>query len=74
MMNFGKYDRIFLARLDRANLRRALWLMRRQAARPREVNTAAAQYDGIATTASVRAEYGRRGWKVPKPTRMERPE
>ena len=67
------YDRAFLARLDRADLRRALWLTRRQDARPHEINPAAAQYDGLATPASVRAEYRRRGWKVPKPTLAERP-
>lgn len=62
----------FLSRLDRSGLRRALWLMRRQAARPHEVNPAAAQYDGLATAGSVRAEYRRRGWKIPPPSRGER--
>lgn len=70
----GTYDRTFLGRLDRDGLRRALWLLRRQDARPGEVNPAAAQYDGHATAGSVRAEYRRRGWKVPGPTRRERPE
>jgi len=59
----------FLTELDRASLRRALWFLRRQDARPHEVNPAAAQYDRLATAASVRAEYKRRGWKVPKPTK-----
>lgn len=67
------YKRAFLAKLDRPGLRRALWLTRRQDARPAEINPAAAQYDNLATPASVRAEYRRRGWKVPKPTRAERP-
>jgi hypothetical protein len=69
----GDYDRKLLASLDRAGLRRALWLLRRQDARPHEVNPAAAQYDSHATAGSVRAEYRRRGWKVPRPTRAERP-
>ena len=68
------YKPDFLAALDRADLRRALWLLRRQDARPYEVNPAAAQYDRLATAASVRAEYRRRGWKVPKPSRAERAE
>jgi hypothetical protein len=68
------YKPTFLAALDRAQLRRALWLLRRQDARPAEINPAAAQYDQLATTGSVRAEYRRRGWKVPKPTRAERKE
>lgn len=68
------YKKEFLSSLDRSNLRRALWLMRRQEARPREINPAAAQYDGLATPNSVRAEYRRRGWKIPAPTRMERVE
>lgn len=68
------YKPDFLARLDRAGLRRALWLLRRQDARPYEINPAAAQFDELATAASVRAEYRRRGWKVPKPTRAERVE
>lgn len=74
MMNLGKYSRVFLGQLNREDLRRALRLMRRQDARPREINAAAAQYDGLATPSSVRAEYRRRGWKVPKPTQAERPE
>lgn len=71
--NIGKYDRAFLARLDRSGLRRALWYLRRQDARPYEPNPAAAQYDGLATASSVRAEYRRRGWKIPKPSRQEQP-
>lgn len=67
-------SRSFLAALDRGELRRALWLLRRQDARPYEVNPAAAQYDELATAAAVRAEYRRRGWKVPKLTRAERSE
>jgi hypothetical protein len=70
----GDFDRSFLARLERADLRRALWLTRRQDARPHEINLAAAQYDGLATAGAVRAEYKRRGWKVPAPTRAERVE
>lgn len=58
------YAPAFLQSLTRAQLRRALWLTRRQAARPDEINPAAAQYDGLATPASVRAEYRRRVWKV----------
>ena len=69
----GDYSRRFLASLDRSGLRRALWLLRRQDARPSEINPAAAQYDTHATAGSVRAEYRRRGWKVPKATRAERP-
>lgn len=61
----------FLAGLDRQGLRRALWLLRRQRARPTEPNPAAAQYDRLASEGQVRAEYKRRGWKVPKPTRAE---
>lgn len=48
----------FLSRLDRPGLRRALWLLRRQDARPNETNPAAAQYDDLATPATVRAEDG----------------
>jgi hypothetical protein len=66
-----RFDRDFLAALDRKGLRRALWYTRRQDARPWEPNPAAAQYDRLATPASVRAEYKRRGWKIPKPTRDE---
>ena len=47
-------------------------LLRRQDARPAEINPAAAQYDSHATPSSVRAEYRRRGWKLPKLTRWER--
>lgn len=68
------YKPAFLTSLDRTGLRRALWLLRRQDARPYEINPAAAQYDRLATASSVRAEYRRRGWKVPKPTRAERVE
>lgn len=67
-----RFDRGFLARLDMVELRRALWFVRRQQARPWETNAAAAQYDGLATPSSVRAEYRRRGWKVPRPTLAER--
>lgn len=74
MRDNDRYKPSFLAGLDRAGLRRALWLTRRQDARPHEINPAAAQYDGLATASSVRAEYKRRGWKVPKPTRAERVE
>ena len=72
--NVKRFQPEFLAKLDRAGLRRALWLLRRQDARPHEINPAAAQYDGLATACSVRAEYKRRGWKTPKPTRFERVE
>lgn len=71
-MKTKDYDREFLSEIDRAGLRRALWYTRRQDARPHEVNPAAAQYDGLATPAAVRAEYRRRGWRVPKPTISER--
>lgn len=66
------FEPAFLAALDRSDLRRALRLLRRQAARPHELNPAAAQYDGLATAGSVRAEYKRRGWKLPKATAWER--
>lgn len=72
-MTLGRFDRVFLAGLDRSELRRALRLVRRQDARPDEVNPAAAQYDGLATAASVRAEYRRRSWKVPQRTPWEKP-
>lgn len=68
----GTFKTAFIAELDRAGLRRALWLLRRQDARPHEINPAAAQYDGLATASAVRAEYKRRCWKVPLPTRAER--
>lgn len=74
MRKIGDYDRGFLAGLDRLGLRRALWCLRRQDARPHEINPAAAQYDGLATAGSVRAEYRRRGWAIPKPSRAERVE
>lgn len=70
-ISLGKYDCKFLARLPRAELHTALWYCRRQDARPYEANPAAAQYDGLATSSSVRAEYRRRGWRVPKITRSE---
>jgi hypothetical protein len=63
----------FLSVLDRSSLRRALWLLRRQSARPHEPNPAAAQYDSLATVRAVTAEYRRRGWKVPKRSRAEQP-
>lgn len=65
--------RALLQQFDRAMLRRSLWLLRREAARPHKPNPAAAQYDGLMTVGMVRAEYLRRGWKVPKATRGERP-
>ena len=65
------FDRQFLANLDRAGLRRALWLLRSQDSRPTEPNPAAAQYDRLATAGSVMAEYRRRGWEIPKPTQRE---
>jgi len=71
---FDNFKPSFLAALDRSQLRRALWLLRRQDARPYEINPAAAQYDSLATAGSVRAEYRRRGWKVPKLTQAERTE
>jgi hypothetical protein len=74
MTGIGDHDRKFLQRLDRHGLIRALRLLRRQDARPRESNPEAAQYDGLATAGSVRAEYRRRGWKIPKPTRAEQAE
>jgi hypothetical protein len=71
MSSVTAFNRNFISKLDRAGLRRALRFLRRQDARPHELNPAAAQYDCIATTGSVRAEYRRRGWKIPKPTRWE---
>lgn len=66
--------RQLLALFDRANLRRAMWLLRREHARPSEPNAPAAQYDSAGITVGmVRAEYRRRGWKVPKATRGELP-
>ena len=67
--------RELLAGFTRAQLRRALWFMRRQTSRPGEVNPCAAQYNqaGVWSAEAVRAEYRRRGWKVPKPTRAKRP-
>lgn len=69
---FPRYDRAFLATLSRDQLRRALYWLRRQDARPSEISPPAAQYDGLATAGAVRAEYRRRGWRVPKPTVAER--
>ncbi len=68
----SRFDRPFLASLSRLSLRRALRFLRRQDARPYEVNPAAAQYDGLATSSAVRAEYRRRGWRVPRPSGWER--
>lgn len=56
-----RYDRALIVWLPRADLRRALWLLRRQDARPHEINCGAAQYDRLATTSVVRAAYRRRG-------------
>lgn len=67
-----RYDRDFIQRLNKPGLRRALWLLRRQDSRPHEPNPAAAQYDGLATAAALRAEYRRRGWKVPALSAAER--
>ncbi len=69
--NMKNYNPKFLASLDQASLRRALWFCRRQDARPNEINPAAAQYDGLATANSIRAEYRRRGWKIPRPLSTE---
>jgi len=69
----SKYDRAFIGSLDRSGLRRALWFTRRQDALPHEINPAAAQYDGLATAGAIRAEYRRRGWRLPRPTKSERP-
>ncbi len=66
------FDRQFISSLDRQGLRRALWFMRKQQARPHEINPAAAQYDRLATVRSVVAEYRRRGWKLPRRTASER--
>jgi len=62
----------FIRSLDRQQLRRALWFLRRQDSRPYELNPAAAQYDSLASTSAIRSEYRRRGWKLPKITRGER--
>ena len=74
MGELGKYDRTFLARLSRHALRRALFWLRRQDARPHDSIPAAAQYDGLATAGAVRAEYRRRGWRIPKPAKGEKRE
>jgi hypothetical protein len=62
-----RFSRDFLASCDRPALRRALWFTRWEDAHPNDSNPAAAQYDGLATSSSVRAEYRRRGWKIPRP-------
>ncbi len=72
MLRIGKYDRSLLGRWDRQQLRRALALLRYQDRHPTESIPSAAQYDGIATTCAVMAEYRRRGWKIPKITAGER--
>lgn len=72
LANASTNDREFLSKLDRSGLRRALWLLRRENARPYEVNPAAAQYSGLATLRGVHAEYRRRGWKLPKITKNEK--
>lgn len=64
-------DREWHAAAGYAELRRALWFCRWQDTHPNLANPAAAQYDGVATASSVRAEFRRRGWKIPKPTRRE---
>lgn len=59
--------------MDRSFLRHCLRHLRRYHSSPREANPAGAQCaDAGLTLALVRAEYRRRGWKVPKPTRWER--
>lgn len=63
---------VSLAGWTRPELRSVLWLLRRQHARPSEPNPAAAQYDSVTTLRAVRAEYKRRGWKLPKCTQAER--
>lgn len=70
----ARRSRAFLDGCSHEGLRRALRLLRRQASHPGEINPAAAQYDGIATVAQVRAAYRRRGWKLPQITRWERAE
>jgi hypothetical protein len=65
ILDLGKYKRSFLQKLERDELRRALIVLRQQDTHPRESNPVAAQYDGLATSGSVKAEYRRRGWKVP---------
>ncbi len=65
------YNHSFIQSLSSINLRRALWFLRRQDTRPHETNPAAAQYDSLATSGSIRAEYRRRGLKIPKPTKDE---
>jgi hypothetical protein len=69
-----RFKPTFLTKLDRTGLRRALWLLRRQDTHPAENDPAANQYFGLATASAVRAEYARRGWKLPKPSRAERAE
>lgn len=66
--------RATLQAFQRPSLRRALWLLRREAARPHELNAPAAQYESAGITVGmVRAEYRRRGWRLPKATRGEQP-
>lgn len=67
------FARTLLAGMDRRELRGVLRLLRYQDAHPSEPNPAAAQYElaGV-TTGKVRAEYRRRGWRVPAPTPVER--
>ena len=79
-MAMTPYERKWLERgreilrsYSRQDLRNVLWLLRRQESRPSEPNPAAAQWDGLTTVGRVRAEYRRRGWKVPKMTPGERP-
>lgn len=68
-----KNDRKFLAQCDKPMLRRALWLLRRMNARPYESNPAGMQLWHLATLRGVHAEYKRRGWKLPKATKAEKP-
>jgi len=68
-----KNDRAFLATLDRPRLRHALALLRRMNARPHESNPAGMQLWRLATLRGVHAEYKRRGWKLPKATKAEKP-
>lgn len=66
------FDRSFLANLDRSGLRRALWLLRRQDARPSEINPAAAQprlrYSARTDDAVASPSY----WKTPRRTSDEK--
>lgn len=66
--------RAMLASFGRADLRRALWLLRREHAMPHEPNAPAAQYDAAGISLGmVRHEYRRRAWKLPKSTQAEKP-